>query len=63
MGWAGGRDDRYTAAAQRLAEDGVRAVGLPQRGIRFVFHKDVDEEGAQRAGDLVAATLERILAA
>lgn len=63
VGWAGGRDDRYTAAAQRLAEDGVRAVGLPQRGIRFVFHKDVDEEGAQRAGDLVAATLERILAA
>ena len=61
--WSGDRDDRYSAAATQLAEDGVRAVGLPQRGIRFVFHKDVDEESAQRAGEIVVATLERILAA
>jgi threonine aldolase len=60
--WSGDREDRYPTAAAQLAEQGVRAVGLPQRGIRFVFHKDVDEESAQRAGEIVAATLERILA-
>ena len=43
----------------RLA--GVAAVPLGDRGVRFVFHKDIDDRALERATSIVRACLETLL--
>jgi len=60
--WSGDDESRYASAAMALAKDGVLTVGLPERGIRVVFHKDIDDAASERSGDLIAARLKQALA-
>lgn len=47
VSWPGKEPTRYARCLEALEALGVRAVAIPGRGIRFVFHKDVpaDPEG------------------
>jgi threonine aldolase len=59
--WPGSDPERYARTTRELAADGVLAVGLRERGIRLVFHKDVDDEAAARAGEILGRRLEVVL--
>ncbi|MEM7231508.1 MAG: low-specificity L-threonine aldolase [Planctomycetota bacterium] len=51
--WAGGTAEDYRAFAESLADRGVRVVPMFDRGLRAVFHKDVDADGSVRATEVL----------
>ena len=55
--WEGEDPGRYADFSQALRADGLMVVAIPNRGIRIVFHKDVSEESAQQAGEILTRHL------
>ena len=57
LAWRGDDPGRYAEFSQSLRAEGLMVVAIAGRGIRIVFHKDVAEEGAQQAGEILARQL------
>jgi threonine aldolase len=55
--WTGGKAADYRALVDRIRADGVLAIALFDRGIRFVFHRDIDDAAARRAAAIVREAL------
>jgi len=60
LAWEGEDPGRYAEFSQALRADGLMVVAIPNRGIRIVFHKDVDEEAAQQAGEILTRHLREL---
>jgi len=54
----GASDDRHQELVAALERRGVLAVPLPQRGIRLVLHKDIDDAAVERAAGVIGECLE-----
>jgi threonine aldolase len=60
LAWEGEDPGRYADFSQALRADGLMVVAIPNRGIRIVFHKDVSEEAAQQAGEILTRHLREL---
>ena len=60
LAWEGEDPGRYADFSQALRADGLMVVAIPNRGIRIVFHKDVSEEAAQQAGEILTRLLREL---
>ena len=54
-------DARYREFVERLRPAGLLAVPLSGRGVRLVFHKDVDDGQSGRAAEILGHELDRTL--
>ena len=60
LAWPGDAADRYADFSQALRAEGLMVVAIPNRGIRIVFHKDVGEEAARQAGEILTRHLREL---
>ena len=57
LAWDGDDPDRYPDFSNTLRSAGLLVVGLPGRGVRIVYHKDVDDDAAIRATTVLSQQL------